>query len=203
MEALASKNMQRIISNKYRTALSDKVRVCFYGRVSTQHEAQMNALENQIQWYDSILSDHPNWEKIDVYVDKGVTGTQAKKRQGFMQMIEDASEGKFDLICTREVSRFARNTVDSLNYSRQLKAMGVEVFFYNDNIWSCEEDGELRLTIMSAMSQEEARHISERVLAGQSVSRKKGILYGNGNILGYRLVNWTIVKRVDTFLQVF
>lgn len=188
MEALASKNMQRIISNKYRTALSDKVRVCFYGRVSTQHEAQMNALENQIQWYDSILSDHPNWEKIDVYVDKGVTGTQAKKRQGFMQMIEDASEGKFDLICTREVSRFARNTVDSLNYSRQLKAMGVEVFFYNDNIWSCEEDGELRLTIMSAMSQEEARHISERVLAGQSVSRKKGILYGNGNILGYRLV---------------
>lgn len=188
MEALASRNMQKIISNKYRTALSDKVRVCFYGRVSTQHEAQMNALENQIQWYDSILSDHPNWEKIDVYVDKGVTGTQAKKRQGFMQMIEDASEGKFDLICTREVSRFARNTVDSLNYSRQLKAMGVEVFFYNDNIWSCEEDGELRLAIMSAMSQEEARHISERVLAGQSVSRKKGILYGNGNILGYRLV---------------
>lgn len=188
MEALTIKNMQRITSNKYRTAPLDKVRVCFYGRVSTQHEAQMNALENQIQWYDSILSDHPNWEKINVYVDKGVTGTQAKKRQGFMQMIEDASEGKFDLICTREVSRFARNTVDSLNYTRQLKDMGVEVFFYNDNIWSCESDGELRLTIMSAMSQEEARHISERVLAGQSVSRKKGVLYGNGNILGYRLV---------------
>lgn len=188
MEALTIKNMQKITSNKYRTAPLDKVRVCFYGRVSTQHEAQMNALENQIQWYDSILSDHPNWEKINVYVDKGVTGTQAKKRQGFMQMIEDASEGKFDLICTREVSRFARNTVDSLNYTRKLKDMGVEVFFYNDNIWSCESDGELRLTIMSAMSQEEARHISERVLAGQSVSRKNGVLYGNGNILGYRLV---------------
>lgn len=188
MEALTIKNMQKITSNKYRTASLDKVRVCFYGRVSTQHEAQMNALENQIQWYDSILSDHPNWEKINVYVDKGVTGTQAKKRQGFMQMIEDASEGKFDLICTREVSRFARNTVDSLNYTRKLKDMGVEVFFYNDNIWSCESDGELRLTIMSAMSQEEARHISERVLAGQSVSRKNGVLYGNGNILGYRLV---------------
>ena len=103
-----------------------------------------------------------------------------------MKMIEDASKGMFDLICTREVSRFARNTLDSLNYTRELKKMGVEVFFYNDNIWSCENDGELRLTIMSAMSQEESRHISDRVLAGQSISRQ--ILYGNGNILGYRLV---------------
>lgn len=186
--SLAVKNPQRITSNKYRTSRNDTVRVCFYGRVSTQHEAQMNALDNQIQWYDSILADHPNWEKVGVYVDKGVTGTQAKKRHGFMQMIEDASHGVFDLICTREVSRFARNTLDSLNYTRQLGRMGVEVFFYNDNIWSCESDGELRLTIMSAMSQEEARHISDRVLAGQSISRKKGVLYSNGNILGYTLV---------------
>ena len=188
MNDLAVKNIQRITSNKYRTSPQDKVRVCFYGRVSTQHEAQMNALDNQIQWYDSILADHPNWEKVNVYVDKGVTGTQAKKRHGFMQMIEDASNGKFDLICTREVSRFARNTLDSLNYTRQLSKMGVEVYFYNDNIWSCESDGELRLTIMSAMSQEEARHISDRVLAGQAISRKNGVLYGNGNILGYRLI---------------
>ncbi|MCI8884273.1 MAG: recombinase family protein, partial [Lachnospiraceae bacterium] len=188
MGDLTMKKLQSHTSNKYRTSPLDKVRVCFYGRVSTQHEAQMNALENQIQWYESILSDHPNWEKINVYVDKGVTGTQAKKRQGFMQMIEDASKGEFDLICTREVSRFARNTLDSLNYTRQLGRMGVEVYFYNDNIWSCESDGELRLTLMSAMSQEESRHISERVLAGQSISRKKGVLYGNGNILGYRLV---------------
>lgn len=188
MGDLALKNLQRITSNKYRTSPFDKVRVCFYGRVSTQHEAQMNALENQIQWYDSILSDHPNWEKINIYVDRGVTGTQAKKRPGFMQMIKDASEGKFDLICTREVSRFARNTLDSLNYTRELSKMGVEVYFYNDNIWSCESDGELRLTIMSAMSQEESKHISDRVLTGQSISRKKGVLYGNGNILGYRLV---------------
>ena len=188
MNGLALKNPQKIISNKYRTSPQDKVRVCFYGRVSTQHEAQMNALDNQIQWYDSILAEHPNWEKVDVYVDKGVTGTQAKKRHGFMRMIEDASDGKFDLICTREVSRFARNTLDSLNYTRLLSKMGVEVYFYNDNIWSCESDGELRLTIMSAMSQEEARHISDRVLAGQAISRKKGVLYGNGNILGYRLI---------------
>lgn len=188
MGDLAMNRLHGTASNKYRTSPDDKVRVCFYGRVSTQHEAQMNALENQMQWYESILSDHPNWEKVNVYVDRGITGTQAKKRQGFMKMVEDASNGMFDLVCTREVSRFARNTLDSLNYTRELKRMGVEVFFYNDNIWSCENDGELRLTIMSAMSQEESRHISDRVLAGQSVSRQKGVLYGNGNILGYRLV---------------
>lgn len=185
---MAYKLGSRAVSNRYRTNQNDKVRVCFYGRVSTQHEAQINALDNQLQWYESILKDHPNWEKVKVYVDKGISGTQAKKRHGFMQMIDDAAKGMFDLVCTREVSRFARNTLDSLDYTRRLKSMGVEVFFYNDNIWSCESDGELRLTIMSAMSQEESKHISDRVLAGQKTSREKGVLYGNGNILGYRLV---------------
>lgn len=188
MDNLAYKLGSRAVSNRYKTNPNEKVRVCFYGRVSTQHEAQINALDNQLQWYDSILKEHPNWEKINVYVDKGISGTQATKRQGFMQMIDDAAKGMFDLVCTREVSRFARNTLDSLDYTRRLKNMGVEVFFYNDNIWSCESDGELRLTIMSAMSQEESKHISDRVLAGQKTSREKGVLFGNGNILGYRLV---------------
>lgn len=188
MGNLAYKLNPKGISNKYRTSINDKVRVVFYGRVSTQHEAQVNALDNQLQWYESVLKDHPNWEKVNVYVDKGVTGTQAKLRHGFMQMMEDAKKGMFDLICTREVSRFARNTVDSLAYTRELQDIGVEVFFYNDNIWSCESDGELRLTIMSAMAQEESKHTSVRVLAGQQISREKGVLYGNGNILGYRLV---------------
>lgn len=187
MESAAA-NIPRMVSNKYRNSTYDKVKAAFYGRVSTQHEAQINALDNQLKWYDSILTDHPSWEKAAVYCDRGISGTQADKRPGFMQMISDAKEGKFDLICTREVSRFARNTLDSLNYTRILKNMGVEVFFYNDNIWSCESDGELRLTIMSAMSQEESRHISGRVLAGQSTSRKNGVLYGNGNILGYNLI---------------
>lgn len=188
MGNLAYKLNPKGISNKYRTSINDKVRVVFYGRVSTQHEAQVNALDNQLQWYESVLKDHPNWEKVNVYVDRGVTGTQAKRRHGFMQMMEDAKKGMFDLICTREVSRFARNTVDSLAYTRELQDIGVEVFFYNDNIWSCESDGELRLTIMSAMAQEESKHTSIRVLAGQQTSREKGVLYGNGNILGYRLV---------------
>lgn len=129
-----------------------------------------------------------------------MTGTQAKKREGFMQMIKDAEKGDFDLICTREVSRFARNTVDSLQYTRQLREWGVEVFFYNDGIWSLEQDGELRLTIMSAMAQEESKHISERVRAGQRISREKGVLYGNGNILGYRLIKGK--KSIDNTYEI-
>lgn len=175
----------RIISNKNKTST---VRVVYYGRVSTQHEAQINAFSNQLEFYSDVLKKHPNWELVGNYYDKGLTGTIAVKRPGFMQMINDAYEGKFDLIITREVSRFARNTLDSLNYTRKLRAIGVEIYFINDNIWSLEGDGELRLTIMSALSQEESAKTSTRVLAGQHTSRQNGILYGNGNILGYRLV---------------
>ena len=91
--------------------------VVFYGRVSTEHEAQLSALENQMQWYSDQAKYHPNWNVIDKYIDEGITGTQAKKRPSFLRMIEDAKSGRFDLIVTREVCRFARNTVDTLNWS--------------------------------------------------------------------------------------
>ena len=93
-------------------------KMVFYGRVSTEHEAQMAALENQIEWYDDQAKHHPNWEVLNKYIDEGITGTQAKKRPAFLQMIEDAKKGKFDLIVTREVCRFARNTVDTLVTTR-------------------------------------------------------------------------------------
>jgi len=160
-------------------------KMCFYGRVSTQHEAQLDALGNQMQWYDDQLRYHPNWTVIDRYIDEGITGTLAKKRPSFMRMIEDAKEQKFDLIVTREVCRFARNTVDTLVITRELKNLGVEVYFVEDNIWTLDNDGELRLTIMATLAQEESRKISERVRAGQQVSRENGSLYGNGNIIGY------------------
>lgn len=162
-------------------------RIVFYGRVSTEHEAQLSALENQMQWYDDQLERHNEWTLVDKYIDRGITGTQAKKRPAFMQMIKDAEKGEFDLIVTREVCRFARNTVDTLEYTRKLKKKGIEVFFVEDNIWTFSGDGELRLTIMAAMAQEESRKVSERVMAGQKISRDKGVLYGNGNILGYDL----------------
>jgi len=160
-------------------------RIVFYGRVSTQHEAQVDALGNQMQWYDDQLRYHPNWQVVDRYIDEGITGTSAKKRPAFMKMISDAKCGKFDLIVTREVCRFARNTVDTLQLTRELRNFGVEVFFVSDNIWTMDGDGELRLSIMATMAQEESRKISERVLAGQKISRQNGVLYGSGNIIGY------------------
>ena len=172
-------------------------RAVFYGRVSTEHEAQLSALENQMQWYDDQLRYHPNWILVDRYIDEGITGTQAKKRPAFLQMLEDARAGKFDLIVTREVCRFARNTVDTLVTTRELKNIGVEVYFVEDNIWTMDGDGELRLTIMATLAQEESRKVSERVRAGQQVSREKGTLYGSGNILGYDRVGNTYVINED------
>ena len=160
--------------------------VAVYARVSTEHEAQLSALENQKDWYKPILAQHPEWTVVKMYVDEGITGTSAKKRPQFMQMIEDADDGEFDLILTREVSRFARNTVDTLQYTRQLKAKGVEVFFINDNIKTFDGDGELRLTIMATLAQDESRKTSIRVKSGQQTSMENGVFYGNGNILGYK-----------------
>lgn len=168
--------------------IADKNRerkMVFYGRVSTEHEAQLSALENQMQWYDDQLKYHPNWQLCGRYIDQGITGTQAKKRPAFLKMMDDARAGKFDLIVTREVCRFARNTVDTLMATRELKNINVEVFFVEDNIWTLDGDGELRLTIMATLAQDESRKISERVKAGQQVSRMNKTLYGNGNILGY------------------
>ena len=160
--------------------------VAIYARVSTEHEAQISALGNQIQYYDDLFEKHPESELYDRYIDEGITGTSVKKRKNFMRMMQDASKNKFDLIVTREVSRFARNTVDTLQQTRILRREGVEVYFTEDNIWTMnDEDGELRLTIMATLAQNESKKTSVRVKAGQMISFKNGVLYGNGNILGY------------------
>ena len=164
----------------------------FYGRVSTEHEAQLEAFKNQLQWYEDQLKMHPNWklvEPIETYLDKGITGTQAKKRPGFLHMINDAKSGKFAMVVTRDVCRFARNTVDTLAYARQLKEIGIQIYFVFDNIKTIQDnDGEYRLTIMANNAQEESRRISERAKAGQYISRANGVLYGTGNILGYKRI---------------
>ena len=142
--------MQRPIGNAWAYLDRNRPRrAVFYGRVSTEHEAQLSALENQMQWYEDQAKYHPNWTIVGKYIDEGITGTQAKKRPSFLEMLEDARAGKFDLIVTREVCRFARNTVDTLVTTRELKNIGVEVYFVEDNIWTMDGDGELRLTIMA------------------------------------------------------
>lgn len=182
-------------------------RVGVYGRVSTEHESQVSAFENQIVWYDKQIERHPEWDVVDRYFDKGITGTLARKRPNFLRMIEDAKKKKFDLLITREVSRFARNTYETLKYTRMLKSLGIEVIFISDGISTFDPDGEARLTSMASNAQEESRKLSVRVVEGQKIARHvKKVLYGTGNILGYNRSGDTFVideEQADTVRMIF
>lgn len=173
--------------------LSNEVRVAVYARVSTEHEAQIYALGNQVDWFSEIIASQPHWNLTKYYIDKGITGTMATKRPQFMKMIAAAQKKEFDLIITREVSRFARNTLDTLQYTRMLREYGVEVFFLCDNIRTSDPDCELRLSIMAMLAQDESRKTSDRVKSGIKTAQEKGVFYGTGNILGYNRVGRDLV----------
>ena len=144
-----------------------KRKVAGYARVSTDHDDQFTSYEAQIDYYTNYIKSRDDWEFVKVYTDEGITGTSTKKRKGFTDMIDDALAGKIDLIVTKSVSRFARNTVDSLTTIRKLKENGIEVYFETENIWTFDGKGELLLTIMSSLAQEESRSISENCTWGQ------------------------------------
>ena len=139
------------------------LRVTFYARVSTDKDVQLNSLDNQILYFKNFIMENSNWNYIPGYIDEGISGTSVKKRTNFLKMIRDAKEGEFDLILTKEISRFSRNTVDSIKYTQELLASDVGVLFLSDNINTILPDSELRLTIMSSIAQEEVRKLSERV----------------------------------------
>ncbi len=161
------------------------LRVTFYARVSTEFNVQLNSLDNQITYYTDFIKSNPNWEYVDGYVDEGISGVSTAKRERFNEMIEDGKLGLFDLVITKEVSRFARNTLDSIKYTRELLSSGVAVFFQSDNINTLDEDSELRLTIMSSMAQDESRKISNRVRFGHHQAIKNGTVLGTNNMFGY------------------
>lgn len=144
-----------------------KRRTAAYARVSTDMEEQHTSYEAQVRYYTDYIKNREDWEFAGMYTDEGITGTSTKHRNGFKQMVQDAIDGKIDLIITKSVSRFARNTVDSLTTIRQLKEHGVECYFEKENIWTFDGKGELLLTIMSSIAQEEARSISENCTWGQ------------------------------------
>lgn len=156
------------------------LRVAAYCRVSTDAGDQANSLQNQKKYFNDYIRGNRAWKLVDIYADEGISGTQARKRPEFMRMVADAGSKKIDLILTKEISRFARNTVDSLQYTRQLKAIGVGVIFINDNINTLDADAELRLTIMSSIAQEEVRKTSDRVKWGQKRRMEQGVVFGNG-----------------------
>lgn len=161
------------------------LRVCFYARVSTDKDEQLHSLQSQISFFNDYISKVPNWEFIGSYIDEGISGTLVKKREEFLKMIEDARIHKFDLILTKEISRFSRNTLDSIMYTQELLSNGVGVYFLNDNINTILPDSELRLTMMSSIAQDEVRRLSERVSFGMKRSIDNGVVLGCSNIYGY------------------
>lgn len=164
------------------------LRVAAYCRVSTDKDDQANSFESQKLYFETKIKETPDWELVKIYADEGISGTSTKKRTEFNNMIRDAKSGKIDKIITKEVSRFARNTVDTLNYTRELKSLGIGVLFVNNNIDTLDEKGEFILTLMAGMAQEESRATSQRVKWGQMQRMKQGVVFGR-NILGYHLEN--------------
>ena len=190
-----------------------KRRTAAYARVSTDSEEQLTSYSAQVDYYTNYIKSRDDWEFVSVYTDEGITGTNTKHREGFKRMVADALAGKIDLIVTKSVSRFARNTVDSLTTIRQLKEHGTECYFEKENIWTFDSKGELLITIMSSLAQEESRSISENCTWGQrkrmadgkvSVPFSRFLGYDRGEN-GELVVNpeqAEIVKRIYTeFLQ--
>lgn len=164
-----------------------KRRVAGYARVSTDSEEQQTSYAAQVEYYTSYIQERSDWEFVKVYTDEGISATNTKHRDGFNQMISDALDGKIDLIVTKSVSRFARNTVDSLTTVRKLKEKGIEVYFQKENIYTLDSKGELLITIMSSLAQEESRSISENVTWGQRKRMADGkVSLPYKRFLGYR-----------------
>ena len=161
------------------------LRVTFYARVSTDQDEQINSLENQVQYYTELIQSRPNWKFVPGYVDEGISGGSTKKRDNFNRMIRDAKAGMFDFIITKEISRFSRSTLDSIQYTQELLDYNVGVFFQNDNINTLDTDSEFRLVIMAGVAQDEIRKLSERLKFGFRQAIKNGHVLGNDRLYGY------------------
>ena len=159
--------------------------VAAYCRVSTDRTDQANSLRSQREYFYTYITSRPGWRLAQVYADEGLSGTSIRRRAAFQRMMEDAAAGKFSLILTKEVSRFARNTVDTLACTRRLKEVGVGVVFLSDGIDTRDNDGELRLTIMASMAQEESRKTSQRVKWGQRRRMEAGVVFGSDSTYGF------------------
>ncbi len=163
-----------------------KTKVAAYCRVSTEMEEQESSYEVQVDHYTSYIKSKPEWEFVEVYADDGISGTNTAKREGFNRMIEDCKAGKIELILTKSISRFSRNTVDCLKYTRELKALGIAVFFEKENINTLDAKGEVLMTIMAALAQQESESLSANVRLGIQFRNQQGMVRVNHNwFLGY------------------
>ena len=162
------------------------LRVAAYARVSCDKDAMKHSLAAQISYYNEYIQRHNDWVFAGIYADEGITGTQVRKRDQFLKMIKDCEKGKIDMILTKSVSRFARNIVDSLSFVRKLKAMGISIYFEEQNIDSLKEDSETYIGIHSVMAQSESENISANVKWGISKRMENGTYRSNMNMYGYR-----------------
>ena len=161
------------------------LRVTYYARVSTDNDTQSSSIINQRDFFNKYINNINNWKLVEGYIDEGISGKDVKNRVNFLKMIKDGIDNKFDLILTKSVSRFARNTIDSIKYTDLLKSKGIGVIFINDNINTLSSDSEFRLTLMASIAQDEIRKLSDSVKFGLKQSINRGIVLGNSNILGY------------------
>jgi DNA invertase Pin-like site-specific DNA recombinase len=173
-------------------------KVAAYARVSTNSDEQYTSYEAQVNFYQKYIQEKPDWEYTEVYADEGLSGTTTKKRTEFNRMVKDALNGKINLIITKSISRFARNTLDTISYVRKLKAKGIEVFFEKENLWTLDPKSELILTIMASIAQEESRSISENVTWGKRVGFQEGkVSFAYNRFLGYKKEDDKIVIDED------
>jgi len=170
---------------KFKSIYEIPMRVTFYARVSSEKDEQLNSLDNQITYYTDLIKKNPHWDYVPGYIDEGISGISTQKRENFNQMIDDSRSDMFDFVITKEISRFARNTLDSIQFTRELLKNGVGVFFQNDNINTLDEDSELRLSIMSSIAQDELRKLSSRIKFGHQQAIKNHVVLGNSRIFGY------------------
>ena len=182
---------EAILQGKNITTLP--LRVTFYARVSTDSDEQLNSLENQISYFKEYITNNPNWIYVDGYIDEGISGSSVKKRKHFLRMIEDAKSGYFDLIITKEVSRFSRNLSDSIKYTQELMANDVGVYFQSNGINTYDPNSEFILNMMGSVAQEEVKRLSSRVKWGHSEAIKRGRVLGSSSITGYKKDNAKLV----------
>ncbi|GGH67801.1 serine recombinase [Paenibacillus silvae] len=175
----------RKISDRKAGGSSDILRVAPYARVSTDTEEQLSSYKSQVAYYTELVNKRGDWQLVDIYADEAVTGTQVNKRENFQRMIDDCMNGKIDMVITKSISRFARNTLDTLKYVRMLKEQNVAVFFEDENINTMTMDGELLLVILSSVAQQEVENISSNVKKGLKMKMKRGELVGFQSCLGY------------------
>ncbi len=185
MEVQVIEKIQGRIDRATGLQINRKLKVAAYARVSTDSEDQLNSFESQVKYYNEKISKNIEWSFVEVYADESISGTQDYKRSNFMRMIQDSMNGKIDLILTKSISRFARNTLDTLKYVRMLKEKNVAILFEEENINTLEMAGELLLTILSSVAQQESETISSHVKLGLKMKQQRGELIGYNGCLGY------------------